>query len=132
MDSRDLSAISSLVSILRTSTRYVRCIPFFYLLVYSVCLLLEPVADGLVVDFINLVFFLSPAVSVLMLLASSLFKLCVWHKIAIAIPLLSQAESVVDSCFLTLSISEVVAINSSLAAISILFILIAFIKFIVC
>lgn len=111
MDSQDQrNAVSSLVSVLRKSTRIVQMIPFAYLVVYAAYILMNICSFESLVGWIDSVFLVSPIAIGFMLVASNLFKLCKWHKVACLIPTSSNVESFVDSHIIQFTQYEVIAI----------------------
>ena len=128
MDSRDRSrdAVSSLVCILRKLTRIVQVAPFAYLLIVSAILLCESampewavrIADNLVGVPVGLV--------AGMLGIGRVLKLCKWFKTACVIPVSMKIESYVDAFVFPFSQTEVVAVNTVLAILFLIYIYLAY------
>lgn len=126
MDSPDQrAAVSKIVAILRRATRLVKVVPFLYLVVFALYMLLCPFVPDEVLCAIDSVFVVSPAVSGLFLILSRVFRLCRWHSAACAIPTSSSIEGFIDNYVITLTSSEVVAINLILGVGTIVFIILA-------
>lgn len=126
MESQDREgAVSHLVKILRKVTRIVQLVPFAYLLLLSVYLLLEfalpdwalRLADNL----LN-----APVYSIVAMLgAGRLLKLCQWFKTACLLPLATKVESWIDSFVITFTQEEVIIINTILGILFLIYIYLA-------
>jgi len=125
MESPDRRAVSRLVTVLRKTTRWVQLLPFAYLVVYALVLFTEPILPDNVYTLIDAVLNVPPIVVALFLVLSRLLKLCIWHKIACLIPMLSRIVNAIDSFVITLTQSEVIAINTTLGVMTMLFIILA-------
>lgn len=68
---------------------------------------------------------LSPVTTGGMLIASRLFKLCRWHKIACLLPTTSQIEGYIDCYLFTFTQEEVLAINITLGLVTLVFLILA-------
>lgn len=130
MDSQDpRSAVKHLVWVLRKATRWTQYASFAYLLLFSLYLLLCAFIPEVVLTLLDYLALGSPAVAVGMLAVSHLFKLCIWHKIACTIPLLSNIEGYIDSFIITFTQEEVIVINAILGIASLVFIILAIRRF---
>lgn len=114
MDSPDpKGAASYLVYILRRVTRWVQLLPFAYLLLLAVYLLLESLmpdwslrlADGL----LNIP---SQVIAGIVSLGR-LLRLCAWHLTACLLPFLVKAVSWIDAFVLTFTQEEIILINTA-------------------
>lgn len=111
MDSQDpRGAVSNLVTVLRRSTRLVQMFPFVYLVVYAVYIILNICSFEPFVGWIDSVLLVSPVTTSILLVASNLFRLCKWHKVACLIPTSSNIESFIDSYVLQFTQYELIAI----------------------
>lgn len=130
MDSQDQrSAVSRLVSVLRRATRAAQLAPFAYLGIYTLYMLFGSfVADG-VLSVIDSVITAAPIITVLTFVTARPFRLCIWHKIACTIPLLSHIEGYIDSFIITFTQEEVIVINTILGIASLVFIILAIRRF---
>lgn len=112
MDNQDHeSAVKTVVTVLRKATRLVQLAPFVYLGFYGLYLILGSLIPEVVLNIADALFIASPLTIVGMLMLSSLFKLCRWHKIACVFPALSQVEGFVDNNIITLTQLEVLYTN---------------------
>jgi len=116
------SAANYVITVLRKVTRGAQIVPFAYLLVFAFVLLFEPVLSDGVFNAINELLYMPPAVFVILLAVSRLLKLCVWHKAACAFPLIPQAENYIDGYVVELTQTEVLAINTILGIVVLIFI----------
>lgn len=130
MDSPDRSAAAnSLVTILRKVTRGVQLLPFAYLCFYALYLLLGYLVPDRVLGIADTFLALSPVVTLVLLAASKLLKLCAWHKAACLIPLSSRVINFIDINYFTFTQEESVIINSLIGAGTVLFLVAAYIHF---
>ena len=119
-------AADYLVAVLRRVTRTVQLLPFAYLVLYALVLLTEPVLpEGLfcIVDDLSCT---SPLSIGVMLLASRMLKLCIWHKTACVLPFASRITEYIDNYVVTFTQNEVVIINTILGILSLAFIVAAY------
>lgn len=119
-------AVSSLVRVLRRLTRIVQLAPFVYLLLLALYLLVEPVlsdwALGIADNLLN-----APLYAVAgMLGVGRILKLCRWFRTACILPVSMKLESYMDAFLLPMSQTEVVAVNTGLSILFLLFIYLAF------
>lgn len=128
MDSQDQKrdAVSKLILIYRKTTRLVKLLPFVYLVIFSLYLVLSLFCSERVVCFIESLALVSPSATAVLLLISKIFSLCRWHRIACIIPMLSQAEGVIDNYIVTFTQVEVIAMNSITVAMCSLFLVQAY------
>lgn len=130
MDNPDLrSAVKEAFAILRKATRIAQIVPFVYLFFFAVYLLAGQFLEDGILCAADTLFSASPIATVGMLIASRLFKLCVWHKAACLFPTVSQVEGYIDSFVLTFTQEEIIVIHSILAFAVIFFLLSAYIHF---
>ena len=120
-------AVSSVIRILRRTTRIVQLAPFAYLVFYAVYLLAGSFISEEMLCLTDSVMTVSPITTIGMLVASRMYKLCRWHKAACLLPTTSQVEGYIDSFVFTFTQEEIIIINVSLG-IAALFFLAAAIK----
>ena len=114
-------AVKSVFSILRRATRLVQLAPFAYLCFYAAYLLTESFIGEQYVLAADYILAASPLATVGMLVASRLFKLCTWHKVACLLPTSSQVEGFIDNFVFQFTQQEVSLINALLAAAALFF-----------
>ena len=88
---------NALVAILRRITLAVQVFPFFYTVLFVILFLAYYCFPGPILDIVDYVFFVSPVVALAHLIYSRMLKLCKWHRMACALPLLPQSVDVVDN-----------------------------------
>lgn len=116
MDNQDpKDVLGKLVIVLRKLTRLVKAIPFTYLIIYSIYLLLGLFCCETVISWLDSLIIISPATTVTLLSLSKVLKLCKWHKTACVFPLTTQAESFIDNNIIQFTQGEIVAINLIIA-----------------
>ena len=71
----------------------------------------------------------APLITILTFVTAKPFRLCIWHKIACSIPILSNIEGYIDSFIITFTQEEVIAINAILGIASLVFIILAVRRF---
>lgn len=86
----------ALVCILRNTTRIVKVAPFVYSGLYILCMIAYLFANYEFCFVLDLCFTTSPATVVLLLLLSKYLKLCKWHKLECALPMLPIVPILVD------------------------------------
>lgn len=113
MDNQDQKhdAVSRLILILRKTTRIVKLLPFIYLVVFLLYLLVDVLCGEWLACFIEAIAIVSPSVTVVLLAVSRVFSLCRWHRTACIIPMLSRAEGVIDNYLFTFTQTEIIAID---------------------
>ena len=126
MDSQDQrGAVRAVVDTLRKATRIAQLAPFVYLGVYVISIIVCLFASERVVCAIDTMLMLSPAATGGMLIASKLFKLCRWHKIATLLPMSSQVEGFFDAYIITFTQNEIILLNMLISVLSLMFIIVA-------
>lgn len=122
MDNPDQrNAVKAVFSILRKATRIVQLAPFAYLVFYAAYLLSSAFVDDTALGFADTMFLVSPITTIGLLVASRLFKLCTWHKVACLLPTSSQVEGFIDNFVFQFTQQEVSLINALLAAVALFF-----------
>ena len=131
MESQDQrSAVKRLVDVLRRITRFVQLLPFAYLLLYAVLLLIEPLVSDVFMAAVSGLAYVPPSVIVATLLLSKTLRLCVWHKAACVFPLSSSVTDFVDNYVIQLTQSEVILVNTILGILALAFLVAAYKHFI--
>lgn len=126
MESPDQSgAVGSVIRILRKATRIVQLAPFAYLVFYVVYMLFGYFASEEALCIADSLLTISPFTTGGMLVASRLFKLCRWHKIACLLPMSSQVEGYIDSFIITFTQEEIIFINTAIGLVSLIFLALA-------
>lgn len=122
MDNPDQrSAVKAAFAILRKATRIVQLAPFAYLCFYAVYLLAGPFAGDNMLGLADSLMMVSPVTTIGFLVASKLFKLCPWHKIACLLPSASQVEGYIDSFVITLTQEEIFFINTAIGILALVY-----------
>lgn len=86
-----------LIEILRRITMAVQVFPFVYTVLFLFLFGAYSVSEGIVLDIIDYVSFVSPIVIVAHIAYSKMLKLCRWHRIACSLPLIPQAADLFDN-----------------------------------
>ena len=110
-----MGRIEDLISILRRITLVVRVFPFIYTALYLV--LYAAYAYGYsstMLDIIDYLVFVSPVVVVAHLFYSKTLKLCKWHRMACALPLIPQAVDLLDNYWWHLSEGAWIVVMSTI------------------
>ena len=89
-------AKSRLIAVLRNITMAVQVFPFIYTALFVFLFDAYSFSSGVVLDIIDYAAFVSPIVIVAHLVYSRMLKLCKWHRIACALPLIPQAVDQFD------------------------------------
>lgn len=89
-------AKSRLIAVLRNITMAVQVFPFIYTALFVFLFAAYSFSSGVVLDIIDYAAFVSPIVVVAHLVYSRMLKLCKWHRIACALPLIPQAVDQFD------------------------------------
>lgn len=107
MEGRDQQRLNlkELVNKLRAVTLAVQIIPFIYTAIYLLSMAFYWFADESVIAVIDELFYTSSATILAFLILSKALRLCVWHKIACALPLIPQMLVILDGSLVTFSIS---------------------------
>lgn len=87
---------SNLVKILRGITLAVQVFPFIYTALYVFLFTAYCLTEGVWLDIIDYMAFVSPIVVVAHLVYSRMLKMCRWHRVACALPLIPQAVDQFD------------------------------------
>ena len=74
----------------------VQVFPFVYTVLFIFLFTAYSLSSGVVLDLIDYAVFVSPIVVVAHLVYSKMLKLCKWHRIACALPLIPQAVDQLD------------------------------------
>ena len=127
MDSPDQrGAVSRLVAILRKVTRIVQLLPFAYLLLLSAYLLLSPVLPEWLLLIADNALNLPVSAIIGLLGMGKLLKLCAWFRTACLMPMLTKAESWIDSFIITFTQGEIILINTALGILFLFYIYLSY------
>lgn len=85
-----------LFSIVKPVTITVKTFPFFYALGLILFWLIAPVLSYEVISTVDNLIFLSAIMAALLIRLSYCVKLCIWHRLQCALPLLPQAIAQID------------------------------------
>lgn len=100
-------------------------LPFAYLILYAAVLLFEPAQSDAVIDLACIVAYAPISGVAFFLVVGRMLKLCAWNKAACLIPMSSRVTDFIDNYILQFTQGEVVAINTTLGIICILFVILA-------
>jgi len=106
-------------------TRIVQMIPFAYLVLYAIYLVMNITASDMVVGWLDSFLTVTPVATASLLFASRLLKLCRWHKIACIIPTSSDIGTFVDSNIFQFTQTEMVVLHIVAIAATVGFLLLA-------
>ena len=76
--------------------------PFIYTALFIVLFAAYSFVDGVNLDIIDYAVFVSPAVILAHIIYSFILRLCKWHRVACALPLIPQAADLFDTYVLRL------------------------------
>lgn len=113
--------VKSLILLFRKITRFVQLTPFAFLFLYALSSLLRVVSSDIFDSFIDIVFYISPAVTASMLFLSRFMKLCRYHKIACLLPSSTQVLDAIDNYVITFTCNEIIILYMVLGVFCILF-----------
>lgn len=113
--------VKSLILLLRKITRIVQLVPFAFLAVYVIVLLIWCFIPDRVESMIETALYVSPAMTITMLFLSKHLKLCKYHKIACSLPTSTQILDAIDNYVITFTWTELVILYSLFGAFCILF-----------
>lgn len=88
--------ISAVVSILRNTTRIVKIAPFALVTMYMVAMVGYLFFSETVAVTLDTLFYVSPLVVILLWMLSKALKMCNWHRLECALPLIPQLPILVD------------------------------------
>ena len=80
----------------------------------------------MVLDVLDDLFYVSPVVIVMNLVYSRILKMCVWHKVACALPLIPEIANMSEALPFDFSVGQAQLINYAAAITSVLFIIAAY------
>lgn len=95
----DIEKIESIVNIVRKATFTVKVMPFVYVFLYLLCMVLFFFVDDTVQTVLDMLFYVSPIYVVFSLIYSKIFKLCKWHKMECSMPLIPHISVIVDTFY---------------------------------
>lgn len=88
--------VTNLVTALRRITLAVKVFPFIYTALFIFLFTAYSIGEGVMLDIIDYLSFVSPIVVVAHLVYSRMLKMCKWHRAACAIPLIPQSVDLFD------------------------------------
>ena len=88
--------VANIVVVLRRITLAVKVIPFIYTAIFLLLFIGYSIGEGVVLDIIDYLAFVSPMVVFAHVIYSRMLKMCKWHRAACAIPLIPQAVDLFD------------------------------------
>ena len=80
-------------------TRAVQITPFIYSAIFIVVFTAYNLSDSWVLDLIDTLFYVSPAIVIVFLVFSRILHLCRWHRITCIIPIIPQLIDWADILF---------------------------------
>ena len=80
--------ILRIVKILRNATKVVKLMPFIYTIVYILCMVGYLLFSDEVATLLDMMFYVSPISIIFSLSLSRILKMCIWHRMECALPLL--------------------------------------------
>ena len=99
--------ILAILERMRSITLAVQVIPFIYTGLYIIALICYLFASENVLTVIDTFLYVSPVMVVAFLVESRILKLCKWHKMACALPLLPQVSIIIDRYFHELCVEDI-------------------------
>ena len=124
---RSSSSRSDLVAILRRITLAVQVFPFIYTALFVFLFTAYSLTEGVWLDILDYASFVSPVVVFAHLIYSRMLRMCRWHRIACALPLLPQAVDQFDLYVCQLGHITWIVVSATILVTIVLF-LIAFYK----
>lgn len=130
MENRDReSVLARIANLFRRITNISKLYPYIFLMVYCLCLILDCIGSDVVAAFVSSIYGCTLGVCILLLMLSKTLGLCIWHKIACVIPLLSTIVSLIDSYLFAFSHEELIFINMSILVLVICYLIWSFFHF---
>lgn len=100
--------------ILKRATLFTQLLPFVYSSIYIIVLLVYPFISDEIAFMLDSAFYISPVFMVGTLVLSRILHLCVWHRIACCVPLVSQIPVLIDNYIVSMTQIEGVVSNSAI------------------
>ena len=97
------SQYSHIAEIIKQTLITVKLAPFVFTLGYIACLLVYMFGSASACLIVDTLFYTSPMSIALLLILSSIYQLCRWHKLQCCIPLFPMAVMIIDSFIVELS-----------------------------
>ena len=113
-------------SVLKNITRTVQIFPFIYSALYIGIFVLYNFGQDSLLDILDALFYISPIVVFAHIVYSYILKLCTWHRIACAIPLIAEAVNVIDTYFYEFSEQDIIILHSITLFIIVIYIISAY------
>ena len=86
----------SAAKIIKSATMFTKKFPFYYAALYVVLMCAYLFCSEKVSEFIDLTFYVSPFVVFVSLRFSRIFKMCKWHRLECALPLIPYSVNLID------------------------------------
>ncbi len=118
------------IAILRNVTKAVKVAPFLYVMAYMLTMPFYIFCDGIIVDVLDILLYMSPVAVLLLVVLSYSLKFCAWHRFQCILPTLAQAVALVDSYFYQLSESVAILLVSTCIVVTLLSLLNTYFVFI--
>lgn len=112
---------ANIVAVLRRITLAVQVFPFIYTALFLFLFTAYSLGEGTVLDIIDYLSFVSPIVVVAHLIYSKMLKMCKWHRIACALPLVPQSVDLFDTYVYHFNHGEWVVVSVTIIVTLILF-----------
>lgn len=90
-------SLKYILAIIRRTTKIIKVFPFLYIVLFLVVMPIECYAEYSVDISLSYLFFESPLMIAFLILLSYTVKLCKWHRLQCALPLLPQIADFVDT-----------------------------------
>jgi hypothetical protein len=96
-EEKDGDNIKRVIAILKRTTLIVKLVPFFYSFLTCVSIIAYMMVSDTVCAFLDTMFYTSPLTIFVMFLLSYSLKLCKWHRLECALPLLPTLVGLLDN-----------------------------------
>lgn len=96
LEAESSKRVTDLITILRRITLAVQVFPFIYTAIFIILFAAYSFCNGVMLDIIDYLSFVSPIVVVAHIVYSRMLKMCRWHRWACAIPLIPQSVDKFD------------------------------------
>lgn len=100
---REESKILGAIQILRKVTKTVKVAPFVLAVLFMVSMIGYMVFSDTVATILDYLFYISPSTIVILLILSKSTKMCVWHRLECALPMVSMLPALFDDLIIELT-----------------------------
>ena len=125
------SVLQKVVNRFKSAMRTVKAMPYLFLLAYVFCLAISCTRNIILISIVDVIYGASVWLCAFMLILSKRFGLCVWHKVACIIPMISLLVSVIDGFIFRFAYEDLVFINMSIIIFSVCYLIWSFFHFFV-